>query len=146
MKVLFIAPTAVHQALIAGNIFLGRIPDDNLNHINDFGDMRADATGMPLFIGIDKNGTEVYTLGVGSEMDMLKKAIEDLRYILDYTEEDLVVYPIEIKGEPFLSLWAKLLAQLGWDYESPSIVTKALKQRLPELRTTIENFKNQLYN
>lgn len=146
MKVLFIAPTAVHQALIAGNIFLDWLPDDNLSNIDNFGDMRADATGMPLFIGKDENDTEVYTLGVGSEIDMLKKTIEDLRYIMDYTEDDLVVYPIEIKGEPFLSLWAKLLAQLGWDYESPTIVTKSLKQRLPELRTIIENFKTELYS
>lgn len=145
MKVLFIAQTAVHQALIAGNIFMGGLPEDNLNDIKDFGDMRADATGIPLYVGKDETGTEVYTLGTGSEMSMFKKTIEDLRYILDYTEEDLVVYPIEIKGEPFLSLWAKLLAQLGWNYESPTIVTKILQQRLPELRTIIEDFKNELY-
>lgn len=118
MNIIFLSNTGTHHALIAANIFLGRLDKPDFRYINGFCDTFQDKSGFPIYIGEDRDGNRVYTLGVGRDVLMAKKSLEDLRYLLGFTEKDLVVEPVFVNGQNIimiLSHWPKLLggAQLN---------------------------------
>lgn len=100
--------------MIAANIFLGRLHNPNFRYIKGFCDVAHDKSGFPIYIGEDNQSRKVYTLGVGKDVLMAKKTLEDLRDILGFTERELVIEPVSVPGESlikFCSRWPKILEE-----------------------------------
>lgn len=104
MKIMFVAATGVHQALVAAYYFIGQVQDDHYSRLKGFADSSLDTTGFPLLIYDDENGNQVYTLGVGNDIAMACKTIDQFINILGFDSEDLLVKPVNIRAGRLL-LW-----------------------------------------
>jgi len=126
MNVLFLGTSGVHHALIAANIYLKK-PVTDFNSISDFANVALESSGFPIYVGKDKQGNLVYSLGAGSDVEMAKKSIEDLRNVLGRSGDELVVKPVSVKGEKLLALLNHIPASLGgrlWHNLIPALILK----------------------
>lgn len=94
MKLVFVDQTGCHAALVAANYLIGRLERQA---------GRQDIIELPAFaepveqtsklreIGLDVSGNSVYTLGVGSEVALIKTASWDLLKILRVREKVLLL-------------------------------------------------------
>ncbi len=146
MKIIFLGTTGVHQALIAANIYLGQLNDNNFKMIKGFGDVAKDKSGFPIFIDEDEKGNQVYTLGAGRDVLIGKKSIEDLVQILGYSSRDLIVKPLCIKGEKIIWLLSKIPDILGGKLWNRYLSKYILKKELNHIRKDVEEFKISLSN
>jgi hypothetical protein len=136
MNILFLGTSGVHQALIAANIYLKK-PVADFNSISDFADLALESSGFPIYVGEDKQGNQVYSLGVG-DVEMAQKSIEDLRNVLGRSDNDLVVKPVSIRGEKLMALLNHIPASLGgrlWHRLIPALI---LKSQLKAIYRNIE--------
>lgn len=106
MKVIFLGTTGVHHTLLAANLYI--MDDAHLDPgtIPHFADQQIDHEGRPIFVGRDRKGNEVYSLGAGRDVLMAKKSIEELVGVLGFYPHDLLVKPIKVKGDiifPFIN-------------------------------------------
>lgn len=145
MNIIFLSNTGTHHALIAANIFLGRLDKPDFRYINGFCDTFQDKSGFPIYIGEDRDGNRVYTLGVGRDVLMAKKSLEDLRYLLGFTEKDLVVEPVFVNGQNIIMLfshWPKLLGGVQLNVFSSTYLIQrqfeTLQRVADELRGRLE--------
>ncbi len=126
MNILFLGTSGVHHALIAANIYLKK-PVADFNSISDFANLALESSGFPIYVGEDKQGNQVYSLGVG-DVEMAKKSIEDLRNVLGRSANDLVVKSVSIKGEKLMALLNHIPASLGgrlWHRLIPALILKS---------------------
>jgi len=136
MNILFLGTSGVYHALIAANIYLKK-PVADFNSISDFADLALESSGFPIYVGEDKQGNQVYSLGVG-DVEMAKKSIEDLRNVLGRSANDLVVKSVSIKGEKLMALLNHIPASLGgrlWHRLIPALI---LKSQLKAIYRNIE--------
>jgi len=99
MNILFIATTGVHQALIAANLHMQTQNTEDFIKLPHFGDADLEEFGKPLYLGNDLEGNRVFTLGVGPDIGMVKKCLEQLRAILGAPEMDLQLVQVDIKSQ-----------------------------------------------
>lgn len=126
MNILFLGTSGVHHALIAANIYLKK-PVADFNSIQNFANVSLESSGFPIYVGKDKQGNQVYSLGAG-DVETAKKSIEDLRNVLGRSANDLVVKPVSIKGENLLSMLNLIPASLGgrlWHKLIPALILKS---------------------
>jgi len=136
MTIIFLGTSGVHHTLIAANIYLKK-PVTDLNSIPDFANIDLESSGFPIYVGEDKQGNQVYSLGAG-DVEMAKKSIEDLRNVLGRSADDLVVKPVSIKGEKLMALLNHIPASLGgrlWHRLIPALI---LKSQLKAIYRNIE--------
>ena len=144
MNIIFIANTGTHHALIAAHIYLGRLNKPDFRYVTGFGDTAADKSGFPIYIGEDQQGNRVYTLGVGKDVLMGKKSLEDLRNLLGFSEEELVIEPVSVAGQGIIMLishWPKLL---GGGYLNVKGSTFLLRRQFGVLQKTAGNLHHKL--
>ncbi|MBC7075761.1 MAG: DUF3189 family protein [Syntrophomonadaceae bacterium] len=144
MKIVFLANTGVHHALIAANIFLEKLEKDDFRLVKGFCDISKDVSGFPIFVGEDKAGNQVYTVGVGDDLNIARKTIEELAQMFGYSSRDLVVKPVSIKGERLISLLSKIPHLLGGSYLNLHISSYIIKLNFARLFEEISVFKAQL--
>ncbi len=134
MKIIFLGHTSVHAALIAANIYLGKLSDDRLLMIEGLADISKDVS-QPLYIGTDIKGTEVYTLGGGKDLWMVKKSIEDLRDILGFMPDDLIIEIISSRWDRLQSMLRKVPSFLGGRRLDHLISKILLRSEVNELKS-----------
>lgn len=144
MKILFIGTTGVHHALIAAHIFLGRLTKPDFRLVEAFCDNAKDASGYPILIYDDVKGNQVYTLGVGKDVALGKKAIEQMVDLLGYTSQDLLVKPVSIKGEKLLLLLSKIPDFLGGTQLNMFVGDRLLKREFSSIVEDINRLKVQI--
>lgn len=109
MKIILLGTTGVHHCLVLARLFLCRIDSSNKEILlPDFGETGLDRDGCPVYLGSDDAENEFYGLGMGRHIDMACKSIEQLRGILGFSREDLIVYPVRIRGEYLLFFLGKI--------------------------------------
>ena len=112
MRIIFLGRTPLHAALMAARIYL----EDQWEPAEisrGWPDLSHDLSGPPVYIGSDSGGTEVYTLGGGRDLAMVKKSIEDLRDILGFQPKDLLVIPVSTRWDGLLGLMALIPSIIG---------------------------------
>lgn len=110
MNILFIGTTGIHHTLLAAHIYLGRLKGNGYGDLKFWGDWNSEATGLPLFLDYDDRGNRVYVLGVGWDVQMAQKSLEQLAKLLCDNRRDLIVKPVFIKREKlllFLHRWGR---------------------------------------
>lgn len=110
MNILFIGTCGVYHPLIAGHMHLNKLSNDDYHNLQFFADHKNEASGQPLYLGTDLQDNKVYTLGVGPDVNMVKKSIEDLRLILGVSADELQIVPIIIKSQLLLLILHKISA------------------------------------
>ena len=144
MKIIFLGRTGVHQALIAANIYLGRITDGNLRAVEGFGDANKDVSGFPIFIGDDENGNQIYALGVGRDVQLGGKIIRDLVRVLGYSFDDLRVKTIHTKGEAVTWLLSRLFRSTSGKMFCGFLSRYIIRWEFDTIQKDIQEFKSSL--
>jgi hypothetical protein len=140
MKIIFIGTTGVHQALLAANIFLGRVSNHQDIDSIDWFNTSKDPSGFPIFIGQDSCGNRVYTIGAGGDVLIAQKAIEDLVRILGFSNRDLIVKPINTPGSLAILAAVRLLGGKA----SQPVSRFIIKREFSRIKEDIQLFKSQL--
>lgn len=134
MKIIFIGTCGVQHPLIAAHLYLKSLKTDDYRSLLGFADHALEESGRPLFIGIDAQGNHIYTLGVGPDLDMVKKSLEDLRLILGVASSDLRVVPIRIKAQLLLLFLHKLSADRLLSSLILPIIIAILRKQVPAIQ------------
>ncbi|NLO20855.1 MAG: DUF3189 family protein [Syntrophomonadaceae bacterium] len=112
MKIIFLGHNPIQAALIAAHIYLDKLPSleqpESLEKLP-----YRDLLLGPLYIGSDSKGNQVYTLGGGKDLWMVKRSIEDLRNILSFAAGDLLVESVSTRGDRILGWLSKVPPFLG---------------------------------
>lgn len=134
MHILFIGTNGVYHPLIAAHLHLQSLNTDDYRSLQCFADHELEKNGRPLFIGFDSENNRIYTLGVGPDVDMVKKSIEDLRLILGAAASDLRVVPIQIKAQLLLLLLHKLSADRFLRFLILPAIIFILRKQVPAIQ------------
>ncbi len=111
MKIIFLGRNPVQAAMVVAQIYLGSRP--SLEQWASLADLpRPHLLSGPIYIGSDRAGNQVYTLGGGKDLWMVKRSIEDLRNILGFRSGDLVVESVATRWDLILG-W---LSQVPWPW------------------------------
>ncbi len=113
MKIVFLGTTGVQHSLLAANIYLRQNEDIDFAALEYYCDSNKDATGFPIYIGDDALGNQVYTLGVGKDLAMGQKTVENLVGILGFSSQDIIIRPVEIKADKLFAYSRKIPPYLG---------------------------------
>ena len=134
MNIIFIGTCGVYHPLIAANIHLNGLNTEDYRKLTFFANHEREESGKPLLVGTDSLANNIYALGVGPDVDMVRKSIEDLRLILGASEDELQAIPIIIKSQLLLLILHKLSAigllrslLLPW-------ITLLIKKQLPVIK------------
>ena len=141
MKIIFLGHTSVHAALIAANIYLGQLQDDGLCMTEGLADVSYDLSGRPLYIGTDEAGTEVYTLGGGKDLWMVKRSINDLRDILGFKPEELIIETISSRWDWVLGVLMKIPPFIGGSHINYWASKILLSTQIDQLNQAVAKMK-----
>ncbi|HHW60787.1 MAG TPA: DUF3189 family protein [Syntrophomonadaceae bacterium] len=108
MNILFIGTQGVYHPLIAAQWYLHSIIPSQIKDIPFLGSLSIEEHGQPLLVGIDEWGNKVYILGVGYDVTMAEKSIQQLAEIFHPADEYLAVQTIRTRGEYWLFLLHRL--------------------------------------
>ncbi|MBO8170681.1 MAG: DUF3189 family protein [Bacillaceae bacterium] len=79
MNVIYYCYGSAHSSIIAAHIHLGHLPSDRVPSTTEILSLSDFDTGQEMFIGslffkgIDEKGRRIYTMGMGSEPDIVKE-------------------------------------------------------------------------
>lgn len=84
MKIFYFCFAGSHSSVIAANIHLRRLPEDQIPTIeeivtvNEFDRRSVKDAGIPYFLGQDANGNDVYVIGFGKDREIGLQTIYNL--------------------------------------------------------------------
>lgn len=110
MKIILVGTTAVHHPIVAANLYTHQVDHAELGRIDGYCDIYLDKSGYPIYVGDDQEGNQVYTLGLGRQMDVGWRAIHGFREIMGIPENDLRFVEVHVSGEFYIWLAGKLAA------------------------------------
>lgn len=134
MNILFIGTCGVYHPLIAAHLHLNTLNTEDYRKLKYFADQKIEASGKPLYLGTDYQANNVYTLGVGPDVDMVKKSLEDLRFILGASADELQIVPIVIKSQLLLLILHKISAVKMLEYLLLPCIAYLLEKQLPIIK------------
>ncbi len=146
MNIVFIGTSGVHHPLIAANIFLDRLREPDFRFTRGFADTVYDESGFPIYIGEDQQGNRIYSLGVGTEIEIGRRSIEDLRFILGCSPQELVIKPVVISGANLIYYLAKVPKFIGGAHLNNVISSYIIKKDFGCLKAEVERFKEEIYH
>ncbi len=146
MNIIFLGSTGVHQALLAASLYIDPQRDFDYKVLPYFNDYQHEAGGHPIYIGRDSFERRIHSLGVGSDVKMVSKTINQLRIILDTSPEELQLVPIMIKSQRLIS-WLHQISRLTCfkslsSYLIAGILNREyenIRQQIPDLRIPDKN-------
>jgi len=146
MNIIFLGTTGVHHVLVAAHLYLGEEISEDLSNIKDFNDLEKELTGYPIFVGEDGDNNQVYVLGAGLEVQMVKRSIEQLTEIMGVPRDNLLVQPIYIKLDKLFLLYSLLAPgrRKGLIRVYERLIKRLIKRELPCLDKQINDFKRLL--
>jgi len=141
MNILFIGTTGIHHTLIAAHLFLDHLNEQDYDDLEFWGDWAKEELGSPLFVGHDEMGNKVYVLGVGWDVLMAQKSIEQLDKLLNNDLPDLIVKPVFIKRERVLLFLHRLGRRKKLNQLVQSLITNLLKWEFITIQKQVERFR-----
>jgi len=144
MNILFIGTTGIHHTLIAAHLYLGSLNDENYSDLEYWGDWASEALGLPLFLDYDDVGNRVYVLGVGWDVQMAQKAIEQLEELLSSDLQSLIVKPVFIKREIVLLFLHRVGRRKKLNRLVQTLITSLLKKEFITIQKQVEKFRERV--
>lgn len=146
MKIIFLGTSGVHYPLVAANIFLDRLQEPDFRFTRGFADTFFDESGLPIYIDEDRAGNHVYSLGVGPQVDIGLRSIEDLTRILECGPNDLALKAVTERGANLLYYLGKMPKLMGGSYLNKIISNYLLKRDFARLKEDVHMFKKEIYS
>ena len=140
MNIIFLGSSGVHQTLLAAYLHLDLLSGRDYQKLPYFNDYKLEASGRPLYIGSDTEGRRIHSLGVGSDVEMVTKTIEQLRIILDSSADELQIIPITIKPQRLIRLIHQLARFAGLKTLSSQLISYLLSKEHDLIRQQIPRF------
>ncbi|WP_202080024.1 DUF3189 family protein [Caldalkalibacillus salinus] len=84
MNLIYYCYGSAHSSIVAAAIHLGHLPDDRVASVEDilslpdFDISRNDSLGHLFFKGVDHDGHNVYTIGLGPERQLVQRSIASM--------------------------------------------------------------------
>jgi hypothetical protein len=72
--------------------------------LKGFDDSRLEKAGQPLLVYDDGRGNQIYTIGVGKDLQLARRAMAQFMDLLGFQSSDLLIEAVNIKGDK-LFLW-----------------------------------------
>jgi len=142
MNIIFLGTTGVHQTLLAAGMYIDPKFNRSYHTLSYFNDYQQEAGGHPIYIGRDYAGRRVHSLGVGADVEMVSKTINQLRIILDSPAGELQLIPIMIKSQRLIS-WLHKFARLAWLKPLSSyLIVLLLNREYDQIRQQIPRLTN----
>jgi hypothetical protein len=117
-RIIYYCYGGAHSSVMAAAIHLGQLPMDRvpalgeLRKIGDLDHTQSEMIGMLHFQGVDTEGNEVYTLGVGAEPDLVITSVQSMIVAIG---GDLKNYLFR-SSLPYINLQAKIGGALSRRY------------------------------
>lgn len=143
MNILFIGTCGIYHPLIAANMHLNKLDTEDFRKLQFFADYKKEQSGIPLAIGTDSMSNQIYALGVGPDLEMVKKSIEDLRLILGASAQELRVVPVVIKEQLLVLILHKCSAFKPLRYVLLPWITHLIKKQLPAIQAQLVSFAHE---
>ena len=94
MKIIFYSYSGVHSAVLGGTAYLGMVSAQKaaslqFSEIPFFG--CKENKSQLRYLGVDKKGNQIYSLGVQGEMDLIHKAINNFLEIVNIPADDIMM-------------------------------------------------------
>jgi hypothetical protein len=144
MNILFIGTTGIHHALIAAHLYLNQWHEQDYGDLKLWGDWDKEALGLPLFLDFDDRGNKVYVLGVGGEVLMAQKTIEQLDKLLNRGMQDLIIKPVFIKRERVLLFLHRLGRTKISNHLVQILITYLLEKEFFTIQKQVESFRDRV--
>ena len=146
MNILFIGTTGVYHALVAAKLFMGIDSQKELLSMPELGSRLLEDSGNPIYAGKDKRGNQVYCLGVGADVNMVKKSITQFMKILGFSHKDLIVKTIQSRNERAIFRLYQLSKLPGFHAIGHTCIVWDLKRGLSVLEQEVKIFQAELQN
>lgn len=144
MNILFIGTTGIHHTLVAAHIYLGQLGENGYSDLKFWGDWNSEGTGLPLFLDYDDMGNRVYVLGVGWDVQMAQKSIEQLDTLLSDDLPDLIVKPVFIKREKLLLFLHRLGHTKALNQMVQRLILNLLKIEIGTIQKQVDRFRERV--
>jgi len=142
MNILFIGTTGIHHTLIAAHFYMGRLSEkDDYSELQLWGDRASESLGVPLFLDYDHMGNKVYVLGVGWDVQMAQKSIEQLDKLLSDDRPGLIVEPVFIKREKLLLFLHRLGRMKKLNQLVQMLIAHLLTREINTIQKQVNRFK-----
>jgi len=143
LNILILGTSGVHHTLIAANMLLDRFKGE-LTTMKGYCDTWLDRSGCPIYVGTDRDGHRVYTLGVGRELKVARKALGSMLELFRDSPHQVVVTEITIQGELWIRM-AMLCSHLPWGRRVNELISgRVLRGQLPRIQSQVERLRAQI--
>lgn len=144
MNILFIGTTGIHHTLLAAHIYLRQTNGKDYSQLKFWGDWSREALGLPLFVNYDDEGNKVYVLGVGWDVLMAQKTLQQLHKILNSDRQDLIVAPVLVKRERLLLFLHRLGRWQHLNKLAQLMITGLLHREYITIQKQMEEFTQRI--
>lgn len=146
MNIVFVGTTGIHHVLLATHYYLyNRLPE-NWEDIKYFGNVKVEQEGLPIYIDNDNKQNRIFALGVGADLAMAKKSIDQLVLILGKSQKDLLVRPIRIKGEKLILWLNRWITKKKPVKLNNQMIKMFISPQIPIIKKQVLDFKQTLPN
>jgi len=140
MKIIYYCSTGRHTSVFMANLHLGNIflkkhyNTEELSGLKYFGGSAVQEE--PLFIGIDNDGNEIYTLGIPKEKEVMRKLIENFLEMKDRNPQDIQTIDADKFSNPWIKLGIFLSLHTSFKGLAKQFVTKGFEKYSSYFLTT----------
>jgi hypothetical protein len=152
VRVVYYCFGSAHSSVIASAIHLGRLPMDRiptmsqLLSIADFDWTCSEMIGMLHLQGIDQDGNEVYTLGVGSEQKIVIESVKSMIRASGGDIERYLFYPALPHINRLAKFGGALSRRYGWVSIGRKICFKGIISSYAHLVAFVKQCQFQIKN
>lgn len=131
MKIIYYCSTGRHTSIFMANLHLGNISlkkqytNEDLSLLKYFGGKSIQEE--PLFIGIDKNNNEIYTIGIPKEKEIMTKLIVSFLNLNGKDCNDIQLIDADAYSNPWIKLGIFLSLHTGFKGLAIQLVTKGFE-------------------
>ncbi len=142
MNILFIGTTGVHHTLVAAYQYLGRLNTRDYRLLNNFNNAAVENSGYPIFVGTDDKGNRVFSVGVGKDLPMVKKTLDQLAIILGFSDQDLMIRPLTLKGDNIIWLLQQMSRILPVHFLTGPLISYIMQHDMPNLLEQVRQIRH----
>lgn len=143
LRVLILGVSGVHHTLVAAHMLMDSF-NGELNAINGYCNSELDVSGYPIYVGKDRYGNELYTLGAGGELEIAKKALGGLLQLFENLPYPLLITEIRVKGEIWIRLGAALSRVPFGSWLNAFISARVIKGQLASIQSQAKQVQSQI--
>ena len=140
MKIIYYCSTGRHTSIFMANLHLGNIvlkkhyKSEELTSLKYFGGTAVQEE--PLFVGVDNDNNEIYTIGIPKEKAIMRKLIENFLELKDRNLQDIQIIDADKFSNPWIKLGIFLSLHTRFKGLAKQLVTKGFENYSSYFLTT----------